>query len=262
MKKFNKDSIKNILFVTFFLSIVASLLVSFLAISLRDLQEQNRVFEKRKNILEAAGIIEPGEEVSFADLEEKFKDVKEIVIDFDSGDEVEGIDAESYDPLKASKDPAASIALSKAEDVPGIKRRENQGVIYEIIKNDTLETIVLPIRGYGLWSTLYGFIALDGTGKVVKGITFYQHAETPGLGGEVDNIRWKKMWVDKVAYDEADDLKIRVLKAGKAKPDSKYEIDGLSGATITTVGVDHMISFWLGEEKGYGKYLKKNIFDK
>ncbi len=257
-KKFNKESIKNIVIVTLSLCFFASLVVSFVSVSLRDLQEQNEIFEKRRNILEAAGVIGTGEQISFEELEREFSNIRIKVVDFDSGEVVEGIDIDAYDPIKSSKDVEASISLSKARDIAGLKRRENRGKVYEFLKDGEIETIVLPIRGYGLWSTLYGFLALDGSGKMVKGITYYDHAETPGLGGEVDNIKWKNSWKEKTAFDENGEVVIRVLK-GRASPDSKTEIDGLAGATITANGVDAMIRFWLGED-GYGKYLRNYVF--
>ena len=258
-KKFDKEGIRNIAIVTVSLCLVASLVVSFASVSLKDLQEKNEIFEKRKNILEAAGVIEPGETISYDDLEKNFSDIRVRVVDFNSGEILEGIDVATYDPIKSSKDLEASISLTKADDIAGIKRRENKGKIYEFLKNGEIETIVLPIRGYGLWSTLYGFLALDGSGKKVKGITYYDHAETPGLGGEVDNVKWKDSWKNKTAYGEDGEVVIKVLKSGKADLSSEFEIDGLGGATITTYGVDAMIKFWLGD-KGYGSYLKKHIF--
>ena len=104
---------------------------------------------------------------------------------------------------------------------------------------------------------MYGFIALDKDLITVSGITFYAHGETPGLGGEIDNPRWQKIWRGKQAYDPQGDLTIEVLK-GKVDPSSanaEHQIDGLSGATLTTRGVDHMTKYWLGDN-GYGLFLK------
>ncbi len=121
---------------------------------------------------------------------------------------------------------------------------------------------VVPIYGKGLWSTLYGFIAIDADGKTIRGITFYEHKETPGLGGEVDNADWKAKWgnpeLPKYAYDDEGHVAIRVMK-GSINPsddDAKYKIDGLSGATITSRGVTNLVQYWLGDD-GFGPYLKK-----
>ncbi len=117
--------------------------------------------------------------------------------------------------------------------------------------------LVLPVEGYGLWSTLYGFIALEADLTTIRGITFYQHGETPGLGGEVDNPNWKRKWVGRKAFGPEGEVKIHVVK-GLAGPPSEdpYEVDGLSGATITSRGVSHLVQFWLGEQ-GFGPFLEK-----
>ena len=103
-----------------------------------------------------------------------------------------------------------------------------------------------------LWSTLYGFLALDARTFEIQGITFYQHGETPGLGGEIDNPKWKALWPGKRAFDENMNPVIEVVK-GQASADN--EVDGLSGATMTSRGVTNLLRFWLGEN-GYGPYLK------
>jgi Na+-transporting NADH:ubiquinone oxidoreductase subunit C len=117
--------------------------------------------------------------------------------------------------------------------------------------------VVIPVEGKGLWSTLYGFLALDKDVNTIKGLTFYQHAETPGLGGEVDNPKWKALWPGRKAFGDDGQPKIAVIK-GQAGPvaEDPYQVDGLSGATITARGVSHLVQFWLGTN-GFGPYLKQ-----
>jgi len=117
--------------------------------------------------------------------------------------------------------------------------------------------VVLPVEGKGLWSTLYGFLALDKDVNTIKGLTFYQHGETPGLGGEVDNPKWKALWPGRKAFGDDGQPKIAVIK-GQAGPvaEDPYQVDGLSGATITARGVSHLVQFWLGTH-GFGPYLKQ-----
>ena len=87
----------------------------------------------------------------------------------------------------------------------------------------------------------------------VMGIEYYEHKETPGLGGEVDNPNWKSGWQGKKIYNSEGSVSLKVVK-GVSKDD--YEIDGMSGATITSNGVTNMINFWLGDQ-GYGPIIKK-----
>jgi Na+-transporting NADH:ubiquinone oxidoreductase subunit C len=124
-----------------------------------------------------------------------------------------------------------------------------------VVEGDELKAIILPIEGKGLWSTLYGYLALAPDANTVVGITFYDHGETPGLGGEVDNPRWQALWPNRKAYDARGNAALRVKK-GRAGPpeEDPHQVDGLSGATITSRGVTALIQFWLGDD-GFGPYL-------
>ncbi|MEX2366075.1 MAG: NADH:ubiquinone reductase (Na(+)-transporting) subunit C, partial [Pseudohongiellaceae bacterium] len=140
-----------------------------------------------------------------------------------------------------------------------ISRRARYSIAYLLEdENGNVDRIVLPVHGYGLWSTLYGFIALKGDGNTVTGITFYEHQETPGLGGEVDNPRWKSVWEGKEIYDDDGDVALRVIKGSvdENTGDAVHKVDGLSGATLTSRGVQNLVSFWMGEN-GFGPVLKQ-----
>jgi Na+-transporting NADH:ubiquinone oxidoreductase subunit C len=117
--------------------------------------------------------------------------------------------------------------------------------------------IVLPIEGYGLWSTLYGFLAVEADTTTVRGITYYQHGETPGLGGEVDNPAWRAAWIGRKAFDQDFEPAIQVIKGQAGRPEQDpHHVDGLTGATITSRGVTNMMRFWLGPD-GFGPYLAR-----
>ena len=142
------------------------------------------------------------------------------------------------------------------EDIARIKKKPKYMPVYEVRDQGEVSKYIFPIYGKGLWSTLYGFLALDKDLETIRGITFYQHGETPGLGGEVDNPKWKALWKGKKAFDENNDVKISVIK-GKvdtSNPNKEYLVDGLSGATLTTRGVDHLVKYWLGKH-GYGAFI-------
>jgi Na+-transporting NADH:ubiquinone oxidoreductase subunit C len=130
-------------------------------------------------------------------------------------------------------------------------------LIYERVDGDDVVLLILPIEGKGLWSTLYGFLALAPDTKTIEGLTFYEHGETPGLGGEIDNPRWKGLWKDRVAFDDEGNPEIEVIKGAAGPPDTDpHRVDGLSGATLTGRGVTHLIQFWLSND-GYGPFLEK-----
>ena len=115
---------------------------------------------------------------------------------------------------------------------------------------------MLPIEGMGMWGTVYGFLAMDRDGNTVRGLTFYEQKETPGLGGEISNPKWQALWVGRKAFDANWAPQLAVIKGQAGPPDKDpHHIDGLSGATITSNGITRVVRFWLSAE-GYGPYLK------
>ena len=237
------DSIKKTFGVAALLCIVCAVVVSSAAVILRPMQDANKILDLKTNILASAGLLKAG-----IDVETQFEQITTRIVDMETGRFSDAVDPAVYDQRKASKDPAQSIALSGDEDIAKIRRRANYATIYIVEGEQGLEKIILPIKGYGLWSTLYGFIALESDLETVAGIGFYEHAETPGLGGEIDNPNWKASWIGKKAYSSGD-LAITVLK-GKAdmnRDGYESQIDGLAGATLTTRGVDNLVRYWLGD---------------
>ncbi len=203
-----RDSVLYTFVVATVLCVVCSVLVAGAAVGLRDQQETQKTLDRNKNVLIAAGLCDKGatEKEVKALFDER---INLLLIDLSTGKPAEGIpvkDKATYDPRKAAKQPDTSEPVA-AGALPGISRREKATFVYEIKDEDGgIEGYVLPIYGKGLWSTLRGFLAMQADGRTVRGITFYEHAETPGLGGEVDNPKWKGQWPDKVAVDEQGDV--------------------------------------------------------
>lgn len=247
----NRESVSRTIMVALLVCLVCSVVVSVAAVSLKPVQITNQLLDKKRNILSIAGLLEEG-----VSVEEQFKKVTARLVDLRTGEFSDEIDPLTYDQQKASKEPVLSQQLDASEDIASIRRRANYATVYMVENEDGIETMILPIHGYGLWSTLYGFIALEGDLQTVVGLGFYQHAETPGLGGEVDNPNWKQQWTGKVVYDEQDDVAIQVIK-GSVDPgmaDAEHKIDGLAGATLTSRGVEKLVQFWMGEN-GFRPFL-------
>jgi len=245
------DSTKKTVAVATALCLICSILVSAAAVLLKPQQEYNKALDKRRNILEIAGLMEPGRSV-----DELFKQIETRVVDLQTGDYVDGGNSAAYDQRKAAKDPAQSTSLSREQDIASIKRRADRALVYLVRDGEEIDTYILPVHGYGLWSTLYGFLALEADGRTVAGFGFYEHAETPGLGGEVDNPSWRGLWPGKQLFDENGELVISIVKGvvGPDTPDAEYKVDALAGATLTSRGVENLLRFWLGEQ-GFGSYL-------
>lgn len=256
----SRESTSKTVTVALILCVVCSLVVSSAAVGLRGLQERNKLEYKRKNILKAAGIYE---EKSKASIEEQFSAIESTLIDLATGLPVEEsmVDPATYDSRKAAGSSQMSVEIPSDQDKAGIKRREKYAFVYSLKEGDELQKIILPIYGKGLWSTMYGYIALEKDFKTVSGITFYQHGETPGLGGEIENPAWQASWKGKQALAEQNGKYrpvIEVVKGGvvEGSPDANHQIDALSGATITSSGVEGTIAYWLGPD-GFGQYLKR-----
>ncbi len=255
------ENTKKIVFVVLGVCFVCSLLVSIFTVTLRDKQEQNKKIDMLQNILIAGDLYHKG-----IDIQKTFeKKIKPIIVDLTNSkilpDEqyTEKVNIENFNIKEWAEDPEISITIPKEKDIAKIRKIPKYMVVYQVISdNGKVDRYIFPIYGKGLWSTLYGFIALSKDLRTIQGFTFYEHGETPGLGGEVDNPRWKAIWKGKQAYDENWNVKITVIK-GKvdpSNPNAKYQVDGLSGATLTTRGVDNLVKFWLGEN-GYGRFIKQ-----
>jgi len=215
--------------------LVCSIVVSTSAVALRERQDRNKVLDRQTKVLVVAGLLEEGQKATAEQVEGLFNDnIRIRAVDLASGEYDDAVDVNTYDQRKAEKDPDMSRAAPPNN--AGLTRVPDVALVYQKVEGDQVEMLILPVEGKGLWSTLYGFLALAPDTTTIDGITFYEHGETPGLGGGVA---------------------ITVIKgaAGSAAEDP-YHVDGLSGATLTARGVSHLVQFWLGKE-GFGPYLEK-----
>lgn len=250
-----KESTARTLTVALLVCLVCSVFVAGAAVALKPTQVENRLLDKQRSILAIAGLGDAG--MSAAQVKALFDErISARVVDLDSGTFSDAQNPLTFDPLQAAKDPQLSQALRGADDIASIKRRERYTTVYLVERDGELETLILPVRGYGLWSTLHGFMALKGDLNTVTGLGFYQHAETPGLGGEVDNPKWKGLWPGKTLFNEQGQLVIQIVKGNVDAQSSqaKHQVDGLAGATLTQNGVNNLLHFWLGEH-GFAQFL-------
>jgi Na+-transporting NADH:ubiquinone oxidoreductase subunit C len=228
-------------------------LVSAAAVGLSSRQERNKIEEKKKNILQAAGIYQEGIQV-----EKQFRNIQPRIIDLDTGEFSSAFDAAAFDSRRATRNPETSYRIPPSLDLAAIKTRSRYMDVYLLMDGDKLQQLILPVHGKGLWSTMYGFVSLGADLSTVNGFAFYEHGETPGLGGEVDNPAWKAQWPGKRIYDDAGNTRIEVLKGtvDKSSENAIYQVDGLAGATLTGRGVSNLLKYWMGEN-GYKPFLAK-----
>jgi len=235
--------------------LVCSVVVSAAAVYLKPLQTLNKQADRRKNILEVAGLMEPG-----IDINKIFNErIQSRVVDLSTGEYAEDIDTEDFDQRQASREPEMSIKIPRNEDIAGIKQRAKFAEVY-LINNEQgdLQSIVLPVHGYGLWSTMYGFIALEPDANTIVGLKFYEQGETPGLGAEVENPKWRAHWPGKLVYGPEGEPQIEVIKGSvdANTANKEYKVDGLSGATLTSRGVSNMLEYWMSK-RGFQQFLER-----
>lgn len=249
------DSGKKTIFMAVAVCLVCSVFVATAAVGLRPIQIANQEADRIRNIVAVSGLQTP--EMTALEIFDETIEAK--LIRLDDGSESDEYDVSTFDIEQASKDSEMSRPLTRAEDPANLKRLPTHMPVY-IVEDEQggIETLILPVHGAGLWSTLYGFLALEGDLETIGGLQFYQHAETPGLGGEIDNANWRASWQGKQAFDDQQRPAIRLIQGGvdHSAPGSESRIDGLSGATLTARGVENLINFWLGEQ-GYGPFIAR-----
>ena len=251
----NNDTMGKTLFVVVALCLVCSIIVAGSAVGLKPTQEQQKLLDKQRNVLEVSGLLGnitlSGEQIR--DLYANRIDSK--LVDLKSGDFVNE-DPDKFDRDRALKDSSQSIALDRKDDPSGLRRRTNLAQVYLVRDEDKkISQVILPINGNGLWSMMYAFVSVKVDGNTVVGVNYYDQGETPGLGDEVTNMKWRNLWPGKKLFDDSGKVAIHLIK-GRADPSDPYAVDGVSGATLTSRGVTNMFNFWMGD-LGYGPFLKK-----
>ncbi len=237
------------------LAFVCSALVSGAAVGLRPKQDVNRQLDQKKNILRAALMYDADKPI-----ETLFSAVETRIIELATGEFVSGdqVSPGSYNQLKAALSDDLGRPLDKTEDIAGLRRLEKYSLVYLVREGERTTRIILPVRGKGLWSTMYGYVCLEADLTTILGISFYEHGETPGLGGEIENERWLAGWRGKKMYNPSDALSLQVVKgrAASTGEEAQYQVDGLSGATMTAQGVNDLMHFWFGEH-GFKPFLDR-----
>jgi Na+-transporting NADH:ubiquinone oxidoreductase subunit C len=246
----NEDP-RKILAVAVALCLVCSVVVSATAVSLRPLQERNAAQELKREVVKVAGLDDPG-----MSLAQAFEQIETRLVALDSGEIIEAADPSTYSYREAAQDPALSTALE--EDPAGIRRRPDRMPVYLVREDGELATIILPVYGQGLWSTMHGLLALAPDGRTARALSFYEQRETAGLGSEVASPKWLGQWSGKTLVGRDGEPIIEVVKGSvdPNAPGAEHKVDGLSGATLTSNGVEYLMDFWLGEQ-GYGPFLAR-----
>ncbi|EMN0828559.1 Na(+)-translocating NADH-quinone reductase subunit C, partial [Providencia rettgeri] len=217
-KPINKDSVGRTFLVIFILCLVCSVVVAGAAVGLKPKQQEQIQLDTQRNILSVAGLMQP--KMTAEEIQKVYGErIEPKLLNFKTNELSDS--TSRYDLNAELRSDETSIALSPAEDIAKIRRRANSAEIY-LVKDDAgkVSQIILPVYGSGLWSVMYAFVAIDVDGVTSRGITYYSHGETPGLGGEVDNPQWKAQWPGKKLFNEQGIPAIKIVRGGAT--DSPY----------------------------------------
>jgi len=253
-----KDSPIRALLTVLVTAVVCSFFVSASVVVLRPIQLNNKLLERSGNVLALSGLLPAGGEVKDEALLDLFKGLDARVVNIDGAGLDSEFDPYTFDGRKAATDPELSVAVPSGEDVASLGRRSRYQTIYLVWKDGELNRVILPIRGAGMWSMLYGYIALESDFNTIAGVMFYEQNETPGLGDQIAKPHWQAKWVGKKLYEDTDDVLFHVAEGPVAAGASgaEYQVDALTGATITANAVTAVVHYWFGPN-GYGPLLKR-----
>jgi Na+-transporting NADH:ubiquinone oxidoreductase subunit C len=252
------ESFSKTLFVAVAVCLVCSLFVSTVAVLLAPRQAANREHERKQKM---AAILTAVPEIATLVETAGAIQLEARIVDLDTGQYVDELDPTTYDQRDAAEDPRLSVVIPPDRDIAGLGRRAVYAQVY-LLRNDAseIQLIVLPVRGAGFNAMMYGYLALGADFNTIRGVTFYEHEETPGLGGEIDNPKWLARWPGKRVRDESMRIRVRVAsgKVDSESPDAAYEVDAITGATWTSGGVSNLLRFWLGDD-GFGPYIERLV---
>ena len=226
MSRLKTSNLKT-LSVAFLVALVCSVVVSFTAVTLKPLQDANRLRASSASLVEVLQTLGVGMP-------------KTHLVDRVSGASVR-------------RDPGSESELGADKDIAGLGWVENVLTVYELRTDGRIDLVILPVRGTGYKSMLEGYLVLEKDLNTIAALTFHKQDETPGMGARIMEKEWQALWADKQVSDQSGTIRIEVVKGAAS---DVHEVDGISGATRTGRGVSNLMRFWFGPD-GYGPYLAR-----
>jgi len=252
----NKDSPRRAILVVLLTALVCSGLVSAAVVVLRPIQLNNQMLDRSRNIMQLTGLLPADRAIEDDDMLELYKSLDLRIIDIDAASYDGEIDPNTFSERQALADPDRSIAIPSNQDQAKLGRRSRFAPVYMVWNEDKLDRVILPVRGSGMWSMLYGYIALEPDLNTISGMTFYEQNETPGLGDQITHAHWLEQWKGRQVYDYQGNPRFRISE-GTVEPGSatsEFEVDALTGATVTGNSVTSLMHYWFGPH-GYQPFL-------
>ncbi len=243
----NDSSAKTFL-VAFLVASVSAVAVAVTAVSLKPRQMENVERARQQRMAEMLASV-PGMADILGEVDADTLETR--IVDLTAGIYEDDVDPASFDAAAAATDPARSVALSKEQDIAGIGRRPDLAPVHIVRRDEETLLVVLPAYGTGYQSTIRAYLALEGDLNTIAAISIYEQGETPGLGSRITDTEWQAQWAGKKVADEAGEMRIGVVRDASG---NAYEVDGITGATRSSLGVSNLVRFWLGAD-GFGPFL-------
>lgn len=242
------DSQAKTFVVAFLVASVSAAAVAFTAVSLKPLQTAN-VEQERQQRMSAMLASVPGLAGILGEVDADALETR--IVDLAAGNYAANVDPASFDAEAAAADPMRSTELSPESDIAGIGRRPDLAPVHVVRQDGDLLILVLPVYGTGYQSTIRAYLALEGDLDTIAALSIYEQGETPGLGARIAEPAWQDLWAGKRVADETGEIRIGVVRGPAG---DEYEVDGITGATRSTMGVSNLVRFWLGPD-GFGPFL-------
>lgn len=251
-----KDSPIKALIVVLAVSLACSILVSTASISLKPIQLLNQKVERSRHIVALTGLVPAQKKLTDEEILQAEAQLDIRVINIGTGEFDDSIDPEQFDGRAAVNNPDLSVAIPVADDLARLGRRPQHAVIYLVWENEELKRVILPVYGQGMWSTLYGYLALEPDFNTIAAVTFYEQGETAGLGDQITRPDWQAKWQGRQLFNNQGEVQFRVAAGSVAESSAaaRYQVDAMSGATVTGDSVTRLVQYWFGAN-GYWAFL-------
>ena len=198
----NENPVKAIL-VVLGTAFVCSLLVTIAAVQLKPIQRAYQDLERNRFIVGISGLDGAKGDLDDSEVVDLFQELAPLLVDIDAGKIDATMNPLSFDQRKAAADPDMSEAIPADQDRASLSRRSKYATVFVVGDSTSPSRIILPMHGQGMWSTIYGYLALEGDMNTIADVTFYEQGETAGIGDQILQPSWQARWRGRKLFDDS-----------------------------------------------------------